>query len=255
MILRLTKFILLIFTIVFSACTKDKTPACNSNGKKDDICTIQYLINGKNEKIEYYQYQNNTIHLIESEDKNNFITSTLLVYEDETITQKITTDFKGKVLKTIEYTYKNGLIEKEIHNQDSVIEYFYNIQLLNKIKYYNDNNLVSWDTILYYPNQKIYQQKSYSPNNNLQKIEEFRWFVNNTYTQESILPNGTIYQKTINKTNNQNQIIQQNIYNQNGELIEQNKKTYENNKLMYESYNKLLSNELLEIIYYRIPSN
>ena len=42
---------------------------------------------------------------------------------------------------------------------------------------------------------------------------------------------------------------------QNGELFEQNKKTYQNNKIMYESYNKLLSNELLEIIYHRIPSN
>lgn len=255
MILRLPKFIFLIFTIVFSACTKDKTPACNSNGKKGDICTVQYLINGKNEKIEYYEYQNNTIHLIESEDNNNFITSTLLVYKDDKISEKTTTDFKGRVLNTIEYTYKNGLIEKEIHNQDSVIEYFYNNQLLNKIKYYNHTNLVSWDTILYYPNQKVYQQKSYSQNNTLLKIEEFRWFVNNTFTQESILPDGTVFKKIIHNTNNQNQIIQQNIYNQNGELIEQNKKTYQNNKIMYESYNKLLSNELLEIIYHRIPSN
>jgi hypothetical protein len=253
MIIRLEKFIFILFIISFFGCTKDQNSACNSNIYTNEICSIQYIINGKNEKIEQYQYQNYSLHLIESVEKNRNITNTLLEYENGKIIKKTTTDYYGKVLNTIEYKFKNDILEKEIYDQDSVIEFYYKNQLINKVKYLKDNYLVTWDTILYYPNQKIFQQKKYSKKNDLVKIEEFRWFVNNTFIQETILPNGIVTKKIIHNTNSQNQIIQQNIYNQNGVLIEQNKKSYENNLLIYESFNKILSNEILEKIYHRAP--
>ena len=174
-------------------------------------------------------------------------------YENGKISKKNTSDFKGKTLKTVEYNYKNDLLEKEIFNKDSVIEFHYTNQVMDKITYSNNNILVSWDTILYYPNQKIYQQKKYNEKNDLIKIEEYKWFVNYTFTQETILPDGTVTKKIINNTNPQNQIILQNIYNQNNDLIEQNKKSYKNNLLIYESFNQLNNNSILEIIYHRIP--
>jgi len=253
MINCIVKICFLTFTLIFFGCSKDQKPNCNSNGFTNDICTVQYLVNGKNEKIEQYQYQDTTLYLIESEDKKGNISITLIEYENGKISKKNTSDFKGKTLKTIEYFYKNDLLEKEIYNHDSVIEFFYTNQLMDKIRYSNNNILVSWDTILYYPNQKIYQQKSYTNKNDLIKIEEYKWFINNTFSQETILPNGLVAKKIINKTNSQSQITQQNIYNQNGELVEQNKKSYEDNLLIYESFNKLLSNDILEKIYHRIP--
>jgi hypothetical protein len=253
MILHFIKHILFVFLLVISGCTKDQKPACESNGNSNDICSVQYIIDGKNEKIEFYTYQNNKVHLIEQEDKKGNITVTLIEYENGKISKKNTSDFKGKTLKTVEYNYKNDLLEKEIFNKDSVIEFHYTNQVMDKITYSNNNILVSWDTILYYPNQKIYQQKKYNEKNDLIKIEEYKWFVNYTFTQETILPDGTVTKKIINNTNPQNQIIQQNIYNQNNDLIEQNKKSYKNNLLIYESFNQLNNNSILEIIYHRIP--
>ena len=94
--LNLLKHILFVFLLVISGCTKDQKPACESNGNSNDICSVQYIIDGKNEKIEFYTYQNNKVHLIEQEDKKGNITVTLIEYENGKISKKNTSDFKGK---------------------------------------------------------------------------------------------------------------------------------------------------------------
>lgn len=243
------------FSLVLFSCSKDNTPSCISDGKINEVCTVQYIINGKNNKTDFYHYQNNQLSLIESEDKNKEILTTSFEYQNNNLIKKVSENLKGITQFIEEYEYKNNELSKVIHNKDSIIEYFYENGQKTKIKFYKNNILVFWDSILYYPNQKIYQQKKYTPQDILVKIEEFKWFVNNTFTQETILPNGTINRKISSLTNNQNQIIEQKIYNQDLKLIQANYKKYNDSLLIYESFNDKINGDLLEIKYHRIQAN